>query len=536
MATTIKLKNSVTTTNAPTSLVQGEVAINVTDKKVWVGNAATTPIQLLGDGGSGSFTTVNTTNLEVTNIKAKDGTASASIANSTGVMTVASSVLTTTDINGGTIDGATVGATTASTGAFSTLSATGVTTVQAGTVSAPAITTTGDTNTGIFFPAADTIAFAEGGAEAMRIDSSGNVGIGTTSPTALLDVFGGNSEARLTTSLYGFLQLGQFANGGYVGTSSSDATAGVLRLGTAGTERMRIDSSGNVGIGITNPNTELHVQGAPTTDGSIVFNEQLTATTAFNASPQSGTMVSLKYNTGGDYAGLGGWSVIKENATDGNFAGAMLFHSRANGGAITERMRINSSGNLLVGTLNGVSSVGRVQSLQADQSNAGLSVDATNASFDYKVVYLNTTRAASTAFDFIQATTGGYGTVQFRVRGDGNVYNTNGVYSTVSDIKLKENIADATSKLEKLNQVRVVNYNLKDSELKQIGFIAQELEQVFPSLVEDNIDKDVSGNDLGTVTKSVKLTVFIPILVKAIQEQQAIINDLTTRLTALENK
>jgi hypothetical protein len=52
----------------------------------------------------------------------------------------------------------------------------------AGTVSAPSIFPTGDTNTGIFFPAADTIAFAEGGAEAMRIDSSGNVGIGTSSP------------------------------------------------------------------------------------------------------------------------------------------------------------------------------------------------------------------------------------------------------------------------------------------------------------------------------------------------------------------
>jgi hypothetical protein len=91
-------------------------------------------------------------------------------------------------ITGGSINGTTVGAGTASTGAFTTLSATGVTTVQAGTVSAPAITTTGDTNTGIFFPAADTIAFAEGGAESMRIDASGNVGIGTSSPTAPLTV------------------------------------------------------------------------------------------------------------------------------------------------------------------------------------------------------------------------------------------------------------------------------------------------------------------------------------------------------------
>ena len=68
-----------------------------------------------------------------------------------------------------------IGATTASTGAFTTLSATGVTTVQAGTAALPAITTTGDTNTGIFFPAADTIAFTEGGAEVMRIDSSSNL-------------------------------------------------------------------------------------------------------------------------------------------------------------------------------------------------------------------------------------------------------------------------------------------------------------------------------------------------------------------------
>ena len=87
-------------------------------------------------------------------------------------------------ITGGTINGATIGATTASTGNFTTLGATGVATFSAGTVSSPAITTTGDTNTGIFFPAADTIAFTEGGVESMRIDSSGNVLVGITSARA----------------------------------------------------------------------------------------------------------------------------------------------------------------------------------------------------------------------------------------------------------------------------------------------------------------------------------------------------------------
>jgi hypothetical protein len=67
---------------------------------------------------------------------------------------------------------------------------TGVTTFSAGTAALPALTTSGDTNTGIFFPAADTIAFSEGGAESMRIDSSGNLGVGTTSPSNKLDVQG----------------------------------------------------------------------------------------------------------------------------------------------------------------------------------------------------------------------------------------------------------------------------------------------------------------------------------------------------------
>ena len=76
----------------------------------------------------------------------------------------------------------------------------GIASHAAGSAAAPTITATGDTNTGIFFPAADTIAFAEGGAEAMRIDSSGNVGIGTSSPSAKLDVSGQGKLNAITFS------------------------------------------------------------------------------------------------------------------------------------------------------------------------------------------------------------------------------------------------------------------------------------------------------------------------------------------------
>ena len=89
--------------------------------------------------------------------------------------TLTSPAINTGTISGGTINNAVIGGTTAAAGSFTTLSATSPITTQAGTASSPAIVPTGDTNTGIFFPAADTIAFSEGGTEAMRIDSSGNV-------------------------------------------------------------------------------------------------------------------------------------------------------------------------------------------------------------------------------------------------------------------------------------------------------------------------------------------------------------------------
>lgn len=125
------------------------------------------------------------------------GTAGAFVVNGGALGTPSSGTVTnltgTASIN---ING-TVGATTANTGKFTTLEATGVATVTAGTVSAPAITTSGDTNTGIFFPAADSIAFTEGGTEVFRIESNGRMGIGQTSPASKLDL-SGNYASNIT--------------------------------------------------------------------------------------------------------------------------------------------------------------------------------------------------------------------------------------------------------------------------------------------------------------------------------------------------
>ncbi|GAB0056810.1 hypothetical protein SIID45300_01122 [Candidatus Magnetaquicoccaceae bacterium FCR-1] len=142
--------------------------------------------------------------------------------------------------------------------------------------------------------------------------------------------------------------------------------------------------------------------------------------------------------------------------------------------------------------------------------------------------------------------------VKCRILNNGNLQNTNNSYGAISDEKFKENIADTAPKLADLMAVRVRNFNLIGNPLRQIGVIAQEVETVFPGLVESvpdfetipdpawspgegetEADRPIVRRDLGTVTKSVKYSVFVPILIKALQESQTRVVALATELNAL---
>jgi hypothetical protein len=219
------------------------------------------------------------------------------------------------------------------TGTIPTLVATTLITTGTGTAAAPAIVPTGDTNTGIFFPAADTIAFAEGGAEAMRIDSSGNVGVGTASPLTKLDVRGAGYVGELNVN-YGIGTNGNAVINGGTNLYLRPQSGGLI-CEAGGVERLNINSSGNVGIGETNPQKPLHVKSSSAAE-----------LLRLQSPSNTGQAFITYYKSGGTRKAYIGYasSVNEEFFISNDENGPMSFYTFG-----TERLRIDSSGNVLIG-------------------------------------------------------------------------------------------------------------------------------------------------------------------------------------------
>jgi hypothetical protein len=153
---------------------------------------------------------------------------------------------------------------------------------------------------------------------------------------------------------------------------------------------------------------------------------------------------------------------------------------------------------------------------------------------DDSVIFSKTNNSAGTSVaTFVgQHSSTGFasGTNSCLIYSNGNIYNTNNVYSVISDIKLKENIAPATSQWNDIKNLRVVNFNFKEETgqktSKQIGLIAQEVEKVSPGLVE-TID-----NFYDEPMKGVKTSVINIKVLKALQEAMQRIEELEERLNA----
>jgi hypothetical protein len=313
-----------------------------------------------------------------------------------------------------------------------------------GSAATPAIRGT-DANTGMFFPAADTIAFAEGGTESMRLDSNGNVGIGTSTPGAKLDVNGS------------ILCRAGGGEGGEISLNNPDnASVGVIfDVGVADSARL---------FGVRN-NFSLAL---------------------------------------GQLAGTGGF-------IDCYTAGSL-------------RTRIDSGGNLLVG-------------ITAQLADEKFRVASTTTSG----VFQNTTAASTRPVIYTQHTGSSGGTsknhLEFLNSGGGTVgtiacTGTATAYNTSSDYRLKEDVQPMTGALAKVAALKPCTYKWKADGTDGEGFIAHELQAVVPDAVTGA--KDAVDADGKPVYQGIDTSFLVATLTAALQEQQAMIEQLKADVAALK--
>jgi len=458
----------------------------------------------------------------------------------------------TVDINGGAIDGTPIGASAASTGAFTTFTSNGI-----------------DDN-------AD--------ATAITIDSSERVGIGTTSPASLLHLEGSDGVAqirlqRASTTIGGIIKQTSYGLSYDAFDGNTGAPSHIFRTSTDGTnftERMRLDASGNVGIGTASPlsNTNygnLTISG--TTGGSLFLADdgvqkgmllgnndevRLTANVGYLRFDTGGNNERMRINSSGN-VGIGassistalngktlqvGFGQISSDHTSYNFntnftnnayqsgnnatfsaitsrpSGVIqllednfIFMNASSGTAgqavsMSEKIRINGNGKLLLGT---------TSVLHSNTSTLGILFNGTT---DNAIVAQTTRTATGSNFALF---TNSSGAVSGTINHNGS---TSVIYNTSSDYRLKENIQPLENGLERLSNLKPVKFDWKEDGTSSEGFIAHEAQEVFPDAVSGKKDgKEMQGMDYGRIT---------PLLVKAIQEQQTIIEDLKTRITTLE--
>jgi hypothetical protein len=494
-------------------------------------------------------------------------------------------------ITGGSINNTPIGATTANTGAFTTLGATGVATFSAGTVSAPAITTTGDTNTGIFFPAADTIAFTEGGAESMRIDSSGNLGIGTATASNRLTVAesGGATQRFVDTASGVFNLIQNGSNGDF--TISADhgntgASTNIIFKSDGATERMRIDSSGNVGIGTSSPSSfgKFAVVGGVSAfansqpDGTLGtcvafqlsgFNTEFqnlirssvsssisSSILAFNLCNGSNSTTEVMRIQGGN-VGIGTSSptitldvfgsgmrvkdstrtVLLSNNISGGVSGIGT-ETNTNFMFITnnaERMRITPQGAVCIGAT-ATSGDARFYLEQNLSNNQVCRIVASNTSTPYGVL-VNYSGAAPNGTSnefFICSDTGA---TRAAIRSNGGLANYSANNVNLSDAREKTNIELAGNYLDKICSIPVKTFNYIDQNLEEddgltLGVVAQDVQAVAPELVMES--NWASKNEPEKMRLSIYQTDLQYALMKAIQELKAELDSVKAELQTLK--
>ena len=286
------------------------------------------------------------------------------------------------------------------------------------------------------------------------------------------------------------------------GLKLTSDTSGQLELQSAGSTKVTMDATGNVGIGTASPQGALEVVGGAAAGSGFSQTRSSHPSYAITCGGTDTVYHGIKAS------GALNWYTYFEVQDDGTDISALKFRT----GPGTERMRIDSSGNVLVGCTTAPSA-----------SVAGVSLSSPTSAAPRISVGANT--GLYTALGF--------------TNGNGNVgaINTTGSstqYATSSDYRLKENIVPMTGALARVSLLKPVTYSWKSDGITGEGFIAHELQEVIPDCVSGEKDAvDAEGNPK---YQGVDTSFLVATLTAAIQEQQAIIETLTTRVEALEAK
>jgi hypothetical protein len=428
------------------------------------------------------------------------------------------------------------------------------------------------------------VAISTNSTHRVRIDSSGNVGIGSTlsgnannrllvrseSASAITNVLllnngaaNNNAGQGVRLNLSGISEVNSDIRYAYIEAATQTTgndhylAFGTNSASTTPVERARIDSSGRLLIGTSTSRSVGTIEASIQAEGAGMLPSSLNLTNTANdttgPSLRFGKVRSTSIVQNGDT--LGSIAFCGHDGTSLNIPGAyvlaevdgtpgsndlptrLVFSTTADGASSpTEQMRINSAGALKVGgTSSYISATDATNEITTNSATSeALIAYAHSSSYTgggalTVIVNRNTTDNSFYAFSYYNRVAGSY---RFRIADSGNATNTNNSYGGISDIKLKENIVDAGSQWEDLKAFQVRNYNFKEGQTHtQIGLVAQEAELVSPGLVSESPDRDEDGNDLGTITKSVNYSVLYMKAVKALQEAMERIEVLEQRLT-----
>ena len=384
----------------------------------------------------------------------------------------------------------------------------------------------------------DKIRFDTAGSERMIIDNSGNVGIGTTSPAAKLQIqtqTDGNAAFQNSTSVTGGVKINCF-NDAANASSPFELDGSTLQFNIAASEKMRIDSSGSLLIGSTTSiasNIGLQVTGTNAAgfislfrdDSSVVADDDLGGILFYGDDNSATTQfASIRATAEGTHAD-------SDNPT------ALRFLTTSDGAELsTERMRIDSSGNLIIGA--STTRTG-TQSLSLEQANSYIQFRQTGAQGVAQIQFFRNTDSTATYAGGI-STTG-----------------TTVTYSTSSDYRLKENIDYNFDALDRVKQLKPARFNfITDADTTVDGFIAHEVSDIVPEAItgeKDAVEQEeyeitpAEFNDDGEIVteavmgtrevpdyQGIDQSKLVPLLTKAIQEQQEMIEDLKSRIEVLE--